>query len=242
MDKESGLFFFFRKEMDMKRILLSLVSGIVILSLLAGPVAADSQEAVRYYNEALDQAYGGNYEAALQSIDTALQNNENFTLAWVTKAGIQNAMGRYNDSLVSADRAIALNPDLPYAWINRGTALIQLGQNEDALNASEHATGLDPESPEAWINTGTALIGLGRYEEAVNASERALALDPASKEARDNLEKSQVLLKNPGLPSPVRSMATTPGKAPLSVIPVLFALIVSGIVVFATHGRISKQR
>jgi tetratricopeptide (TPR) repeat protein len=221
----------------MKKFLLPLVSGIIILSLLAGPGAADSQEAVRYYNDALDQAYLGNYEDALQSVDMALQNNENFTLAWVTKAGIQNAMGRYNDSLLSADQAIALNPDLPYAWINRGTSLIQLGRYEEAFNASERATVIDPASPEAWINTGTALIGLGRYEEAVNASERALALAPASAEAQENLEKSQRLLKNPETTAPVRSPVTTPGKAPLSVIPVFFALFISCLIVPAIRGR-----
>ena len=221
----------------MKKFLLALVCGIIILPMLAVPVAADSQEAIKYYNEALDQAYTGNYEAALQSVDMALQNSENFTLAWVTKAGIQNAMGRYNDSLVSADRAIALNPDLPYAWINRGTSLIHLGQNEEALNASERATGLDPESPEAWINTGTALIGLGRYEEAVNASERAMALDPASAEAQANFEKSQRLLKNPEPVSPVQTSVTTPGKAPLSVIPVFFGLFISCLISLATRRR-----
>lgn len=226
----------------MKKFLPPLVSGIIILLLLVGPVAADSQEAVRYYNDALDQAYIGNYEAALQSIDMALQNSENFTLAWVTKAGIQNAMGRYNDSLVSADRAITLNPDLPYAWINRGTALIHLGQNEEALNASERATFLDPESPEAWINTGTALIGLGRYEEAVNASERALALDPASAEARANFEKSQALLKNPEPASSGQTTVTTPGKAPLSVIPVFFALFISGVITLAIRCRTYNPR
>jgi tetratricopeptide (TPR) repeat protein len=223
--------------MIMKTFLLPLIVGIIIIPMFAGPVVADSQEAVRYYNDALDQAYMGNYEEALQSVDMALQNSENFTLAWVTKAGIQNAMGRYNDSLVSADRAVALNPDLPYAWINRGTALIHLGQNEEALNASERATGLDPDSPEAWINTGTALIGLGRYEEAVNASERALALDPASVEAQANLEKSQGLLKNPEPVSPVQSPVTTPGKAPLSVIPVLSGLFISGLICLAIRRR-----
>jgi tetratricopeptide (TPR) repeat protein len=226
----------------MKTFLLPLIIGIIILPMFAGPVVADSQEAVRYYNDALDQAYIGNYEEALQSVDMALQNSENFTLAWVTKAGIQNAMGRYNDSLVSADRAVALNPDLPYAWINRGTALIHLGQYEEALNASERATVLDPESPEAWINSGTALIGLGRYDEAVNASERALAFAPASAEAMANLEKSQALLENPGPVSPGQSTITTPGKAPLSIIPVFFALFISCLLVLAARHRTGNQR
>jgi Putative Zn-dependent protease, contains TPR repeats len=226
----------------MKKFLLSLVSGILILSMLAGPAGADSQEAVRYYNEALDQAYLGNYEVALQSVDMAIRNNENFTLAWVTKAGIQNAMGRYNDSLVSADQAIVLNPDLPYAWINRATALIHLGQNEEALNASERASMLDPESPEAWINTGTALINLGRYEEAVNASERALAFAPASADAMENLEKSRALLKNPEQTYPVQSSVTPAGKTPLAVIPVFSALFISCIIALACRHRADDLR
>lgn len=142
--------------MNFRRLILVICTGILVLGMVV-PALADNVDAINYYNKAVDLAYQGDYETALVEVDRALQENENFTLAWVTKAGILNTLERYHEGLEASDRAIALDPGNSYAWTNRATSLNGLGMYEEGLAASDMALSLDPESPEAQQNRQIAL-------------------------------------------------------------------------------------
>ena len=129
-----------------------LISVVILVSGLIFPAGADNIDAINYYNKAVELAYQGDYGQALDDIDRALQENPNFTLAWVTKAGILNSMELFEDGLAASDEALALDPDNVYAWINRATSLNGLGRYEESLAASDRALSLDPESEEAKQN------------------------------------------------------------------------------------------
>ena len=181
--------------------------------IFCGGAGADNLAAIDHYNKASDYAYEGKFLLALNETDLALIENQNFTLAHITRAGILNALGRYDESLAASDKAIALNPNQSAAWNNRAYALIHLGRYPEGLDAAERAAALDPALTEAWVNKGTALIALGRYEEAVAASEQALVLDPASEEAKKNRETAQESLAK-----------MSPTKTPISVYGILGAV------------------
>lgn len=138
--------------------------------------AAPSQQAIEAYNHGVDLAIGGNFSEALGSIDQALSLDQNFTLAWITKAGILNVMGQYNQSLEASDHALALDEGQAEAWTNRASALISLGRDEDALEAADRAIELDPRLSEAWMDRATALSNLGRNQEAEEAMQMAMFL------------------------------------------------------------------
>jgi tetratricopeptide (TPR) repeat protein len=171
---------------------IHLMSLSLLFVLIFGGVAgADNLAAIDHYNKALDYANEGKFMLALNETDRALLENQNFTLAQVTRAGILSALGRYNESLDASDQAIALNPNQSAAWNNKAYALIHLRRYNEGLDAAERAAALDPALTEAWVNKGTALIALGRYEEAVTASEQALTLAPSSEEAKKNRDTAQ---------------------------------------------------
>lgn len=199
---------------------------LILVFTAGGTAAADVLDAIGNYNEGVDLAYEGKLTEALEKIDQALMESENFTLALVTRAGILNALGRYQESLEASDRALGLDPENAAAWNNRADALIGLGRYAEALIAAEKAAELDPLLTNAWVNKGTALNALRRYQEAVEASDRALALDPSSKGAQKNRET--------GIKGTVTG---SPTQAPFPV-PVL--LCAAGLAAFMVWRRTRK--
>jgi len=146
---------------------------LIVLSILSAMVsygsAAPPEQAIHAYNQGVDLAVGGNFSEALESIDLALSLDQNFSLAWITRAGILNVMGEYNQSLEASDRALAIDEGQAEAWTNRASALISLDRNEEALEAADRAIQIDPRLSEAWIDRATALSNLGRTQEANEA-------------------------------------------------------------------------
>jgi len=190
-----------------------------LLGILAIPGGvADNFAAIQHYNQAVDLATAEQYDEALQEVDLALQENQNFTLALVTKAGILNALGRYPEGVQAADQAIELEPDEAAAWNNRAFALIRLGNYDDGLIAAQKAAVLDQNMTEAWVNEGTALIRLGRYQEAWTASEKALTLDPGSMEAKLNRDQALADLQTGTTAAPLAGEVVLGGVALAAVL------------------------
>jgi tetratricopeptide (TPR) repeat protein len=190
-----------------------------LLGILAIPGgSADNFAAIQHYNQAVDLATAGQYDEALQEVDLALQENQNFTLALVTKAGILNVLGRYQEAVQAADQAIELEPDEAAAWNNRAFALIRLGNYDDGLIAAQKAAALDQNMTEAWVNEGTALIRLGRYQEALTASEKALALDPNSTDAELNRDEALANLQTGTMSAPLAGEVVLGGVALTAVL------------------------
>lgn len=206
--------------------LFTLILLSVCLLYTFSPVHADNIAAITHYNRAVDLAYEGKYSDSLNETDLALQENPNFTLAWINRAGVLIQLGAYQDALDATDHALAMNPDQADAWTNRATALIRLGRAEEALNASERAIGIDPNLSEAWIDKGSALIALQRYWEAYAATEKALQLNPGSPEALKNMRDLRILLNiaEPIVPTTTPTQAGTPGFLTLFAITLFIAL------------------
>lgn len=210
-----------RLKMYPQKTFLICLSLCVLLFYGCTAAGADNLEAIDHYNKGVDLAYEGKFLLALNETDQALQINQNFTLAHVTRAGILNALGRYNESIDASDLAIALNPNQSAAWNNRAFALIHMDRYTEGLDAADRAITLDPSLTEAWINKGTALIALGRYQEALTVSEEALLLDPSSEEAKKNQETAQdAILEVPATkaPLPIHIILEASGIAGASII------------------------
>ena len=110
---------------------------IALLSAICIPGSTDNLQAVQDYNHAVELAYQGKYTEAPVYVDQALEENGNFTLAFVTRAGILNPLGRYPEAVEAADQAITPNPEQAEAWKNRASALDQMGQYEEGLAAAD---------------------------------------------------------------------------------------------------------
>jgi len=192
------------------------VFGLCILLGCTGlSTAATPLDAISAYNRGVDLAMEGKFDEALVSIDEALSLDQNFTLAWITKAGILNVKGAFNDSLEASERALALDETQADAWTNRASALISLQQFEEGLEAANRAIELDPRLSEAWIDRATALSALGRTREADEAMQMAKFLA--------------------GTPVETSATPTKPPSAPLILLLVPFAVGVA-LLLFRKNG------
>lgn len=160
----------------------------------AGDVSVDTiaVEKIDLYNLAVDEAEAGNYAAAMTHIDAAIAIDGNFTLAWVTKAGISSAKRDYTGALAAGEMAIAQNPEQADAWAATADALLNLGRYEEAIEAAETAITLNPDMIESYIIQGTAYGRMGEYKKMTAVSKRALEMNPDDLRAQDNLHFAQV--------------------------------------------------
>ncbi|OJY91352.1 MAG: flagellar motor protein MotB [Sphingobacteriales bacterium 44-15] len=72
-----------------------------------------SKKAVNFYNLGLDQAQNGNYKEALAFMEKAIQQDEGFVDAWLTRAGIYGEMKQYENCVAAYETAFAR--DLQYS-------------------------------------------------------------------------------------------------------------------------------
>ena len=173
-------------------IALLIAAGIPAVS--AEDVAVDTiaVEKIDLYNLAVDEAGGGNYTAAMTHIDEAIAIDGNFTLAWVTKAGISSAQRDYAGALAAGETAIRLNQNQTEAWVVSADALVNLGRYDEAVAAADKAIALDPDMIESYIIQGTAYGQMGEYEKEIAVSERALEINPSDIRAQGNLRFAEV--------------------------------------------------
>lgn len=181
-------------------IAVALLIAAGIPAVCAEDVAVDTiaVEKIDLYNLAVDEAGAGNYTAAMEHIDAALAIDGNFTLAWVTKAGISSAQGDYTGALTAAEAATTLNPNQADAWVVTADALLNLGRYEEAVEAADKAIALNPDMIESYIIQGTAYGRMGEFEKEIAVSEIALEIDPSDTRVLGNLHFAQA---NAGTPS-----------------------------------------
>lgn len=180
---------------------LLIAAGIPAVSAEDVTVDTVAVEKIDLYNQAVDEAGAGNYASAMEHIDAALAIDENFTLAWITKAGISSAQGDYAGALAAAETATTLNPDQTEAWVVTADALVNLGRYEEAVAAADRAIALDPEMIESYIIQGTAYGKMGEYEKEIEVSEIALGINPNDVRAQTNLQFAQANVGDAGTPS-----------------------------------------
>lgn len=140
------------------------------------------------------------YQAALVAYNKAIENKQDFYLAWNGRGLVLNKLERYQQSLDAYEKAIQISTNNFKAWNGKGIALISIGQFEEALKAINQAIAVDPMEPQSWENKGIVLEYLKRNLDARKAFEEALAL--LEREIRDNpedlaaiVDRGQVLSK-----------------------------------------------
>jgi len=126
-------------------------------------------------------------QAAIQSLQEAVQQDPNFALAFAAlsdayRAALDERLGSPDDmigrSLWYAQKAVSLNPKLPEAH----AALAGVRQAQWDWEGSERsyreAIRLDPKSPVAYRRYGGLILQFGRFDEALQYMTMGLDLDP----------------------------------------------------------------
>jgi tetratricopeptide (TPR) repeat protein len=153
----------------------------------------------------------GQFSAALQDSDHALQINSSYVPGWINRGQIL-----YNIGMVYEDQKNDLTTANEYY--------------AEQLLAFEKAIELDPASAEAWFNKGYALAGMKKYDEAIAAFDRVQALDPNYPNIAKNKEIAQQL-KN----------KTTPDYMQYSPAFLGIAVIIIGIIIWFKFLREKEE-
>ncbi|MEX0639295.1 MAG: hypothetical protein WD094_02455, partial [Balneolaceae bacterium] len=145
-----------------------------------------------YYQKSLVQYNEEDYEAALASLDTAIELNEHYTLAYYQKAIVLNKMGEVelDDVIAAFDRAIevglATNQQEHVATAQRRLSselvyrAVSLKDEDDlagALEMLEMAQDYDDSSVDLWYRLAEVQNLLGNANSALESANRALELE-----------------------------------------------------------------
>ncbi|MEM7716637.1 MAG: tetratricopeptide repeat protein, partial [Cyanobacteria bacterium P01_A01_bin.68] len=153
-----------------------------------------------YYAKSLALKYQKKYSEALNALNKAIKNKDDFYEAWREKGEILYILGRYSEALSSIEKSIEVNnknfqeyKDFSlYSW--RGQLLHKLKQYSKAIEAYSQAIQIKPH-PFNYLNRGIALFHLGRQKEAIKNYTEAIKSKPNYAEAYFN---RGIILSNTG--------------------------------------------
>ena len=168
----------------------SLAFCIVGLALLCGSVMAQENTSGYWYHKSGDFFAIGSSDAALSSLDNALQiEPENATL-WQTKGQLLALMGKMNDSISAQKKALELldknvekTPENVDFWLLKGRSFQLMSKWEEAKQAYHKAIELNPAREDVWatwMNMAEVLMHLRRYDESMAAYEKAIVKAPTA--------------------------------------------------------------
>lgn len=158
------------------------------------------EEAVRIKTElAIAYMNGGNYRAAMQSIQEALKENDKYDMAWLTRAEIEQFFKQYDKADLSFKQALKLSPNSSEINNNYGWFLCSaLNKPNDSIHYFDKALS-DPTypSPEvAYLNKGVCHTKMQQYKLADSYFERALQMNPQFVPVIKERARTQMLAGN----------------------------------------------
>jgi tetratricopeptide (TPR) repeat protein len=127
----------------------------------------------------------GNVDLALASLQTALQQDPNYALAWASmgeaywrKAQLTSEKQWADRAVESARHAVDLDPNLASTHVKLGEILARNGRPQDAVQEERHALEMAPSNAAAYRALASAYTALKRYPEAETAYRKAVQLRP----------------------------------------------------------------
>jgi tetratricopeptide (TPR) repeat protein len=154
-----------------------------------------SDHPVVYWNNlGVQHASAGDWVAAMQAFDRALNTGNAPAETYVNLGTAQEEAGRLDAAIETFQRAVSMHPNLAAAHSCLGHALQKKGMIDQAIQAYRTCLTLQPADEEAVIELGYALRGQGRVEEAVEVYRRGIATLPNSVLVHVNLAHSLLTL------------------------------------------------
>jgi tetratricopeptide (TPR) repeat protein len=142
-------------------------------------IKANSNNAKAFSDRCLVNDRLGNYGAAIEDGNKAIQIDSKMTSAYVNRAWAYNKTGKYQQALDDLNRAIELDPNMPMAYVNRAHAYNGLKQYDKAIADADKAAAMKAPHAKALalINKSHALHMQGNHNDAADAATLALQIN-----------------------------------------------------------------
>jgi tetratricopeptide (TPR) repeat protein len=131
----------------------------------------------------LNLAQKGNYNAAIQSLTTALSHHPQPTTILIRRGLVYLQQEAYKAALADFEQAIALDSEPAIAYGHRGLVRYQLGDEAGALADWAQALALNPGDDTVRYNRGLVFAQNGDYTAALKDFDIALDKNPLLAEA-----------------------------------------------------------
>jgi tetratricopeptide (TPR) repeat protein len=141
------------------------------------PQQAESQ-AVSLYVDAMMLNELNEHEEALLKLNSSLELDPRFAMAYSLKGDILRNMERYEDSAVAYENATANDPWSVKDFFNLGRVYQVLQQWARAAKAFVTAVELNPEHYEANLGAAVSFLELKEYDNALTYAQQAKVLQP----------------------------------------------------------------
>lgn len=133
-----------------------------------------------HHEEAMAHYEAGDYEAALDAFEQALEAEEESAALWRDVGRTHIQLEDWESAEAALDEATALDEQDAQAWYAKGNVYQAKGDTETALKAYETALVFDPEWGLPWLAKGALCLAMpNRGEDGLRYLKRALHLDPA---------------------------------------------------------------
>ena len=134
-------------------------------------------------------------EGAITDLQTAIQDDGSYAMAYMVLGSALNSQAKYDDALRALQRGESLAPDAWQVYFEMGKAYAGKADFESAIRTLDRAQKLAPqEYPVIRLIRAHSLMGLTRYSEAVAELEAYLQKYPAgpdAEQAQRMLEKAK---------------------------------------------------
>jgi tetratricopeptide (TPR) repeat protein len=153
-----------------------LAEGAISKAIIAVPINERSKYYYFWKTQNIILRSQQKYDAAIQSIDTAIKLEPNDLTLLNEKASIFSFQGQYPKAIAIYDEIIRRQPE-SYAYYNRGLAKSNLGRDRDAIVDYDRAIVLNPKLTDAYTNRGVSKAHSGNKQAAITDYDLALALN-----------------------------------------------------------------
>jgi len=143
----------------------------------ASPEEMESQ-AVSLYVDAMMLSELNEHEEALLKVNSSLELDPRFAMAYSLKGDILRNMERFEDSAAAYESATAYDPWSVKDFFNLGKVYQVLQQWARAAKAFVTVVELDPEHYEANLGAAVSFLELKEYDNALTYAQQAKVLQP----------------------------------------------------------------
>jgi len=120
----------------------------------------------------------GNLDKAEQRLETALEQNENFTEAWFVLGMLRGEKQDIPGAMDAFRRVVVIDPEHGRAWYNLGLAHVQNGNRDAGIIALQKAEAFSENTADAAYALATLYAQSNDTDKAKEALDRALQANP----------------------------------------------------------------